>query len=284
MLRSPLVARVAVNLIWHHLFGRVIVPTVDNFGLLGLPPSHPELLDHLATQFVKEGWSQKRLIKSLILSRAYQMSSKPDPAAEVVDPNNVYWHRMPIKRLEGEAIRDSLLAVSGRLDRKPFGPSVAIHLTPFMQGRGRPGNSGPVDGDGRRSIYISVRRNFLSPMMLAFDTPSPFSTVGRRTISNVPAQALILMNDPLVIEQAKRWADRTLADSTQTPEQRIESLYLSAFTRRPTDREKLEAWSFLASYSGSPPDAKSDPNKAPREAWTDLCHVLFNVKEFIYVE
>jgi len=284
MLRSPLVARVAVNRIWHHLFGRGIVPTVDNFGLLGQPPSHPELLDHLATQFVKEGWSQKRLIKSLILSRAYQMSSKPDPAAEVVDPNNVYWHRMPIKRLEGEAIRDSLLAVSGRLDRKPFGPSVAIHLTPFMQGRGRPGNSGPVDGDGRRSIYISVRRNFLSPMMLAFDTPSPFSTVGRRTISNVPAQALILMNDPLVIEQAKRWADRTLADSTQTAEQRIESLYLSAFTRRPTDREKLEAWSFLASYSGSPPDAKSDPNNAPREAWTDLCHVLFNVKEFIYVE
>ena len=284
MLRSPLAARVAVNRVWHHLFGRGIVPTVDNFGVLGQPPSHPELLDHLAIQFVKEGWSQKKLIKSLILSRAYQMSSKPDPTAEAADPDNVFWHRMPIKRLEGEAIRDSLLAVSGRLDRKPFGPSVAIHLTPFMQGRGRPGNSGPVDGDGRRSIYISVRRNFLSPMMLAFDTPSPFSTVGRRTISNVPAQALILMNDPLVIEQAKRWADRTLADASLTPEQRIESMYLTAFTRRPTDREKLEAWSFLASYSGSPPDAKADPNKAPREAWTDLCHVLFNVKEFIYVE
>ncbi len=284
MLQSPLVARVAVNRVWHHLFGRGIVPTVDNFGVLGQPPSHPELLDHLATQFVKEGWSQKKLVKSLILSRAYQMSSKPDPAAEAADPNNVFWHRMPIKRLEGEVIRDSLLAVSGRLDRKPFGPSVAIHLTPFMQGRGRPGNSGPVDGDGRRSIYISVRRNFLSPMMLAFDTPSPFSTVGRRTISNVPAQALILMNDPLVIEQSKRWADRTLADSTQTAEQRIESMYLTAFARRPTDREKFEAWSFLSSYLGSPPDAKADPNKAPREAWTDLCHVLFNVKEFIYVE
>ena len=284
MLRSPLAARVAVNRVWHHLFGRGIVPTVDNFGVLGQPPSHPELLDHLATQFVKEGWSQKRLIKSLILSRTYQMSSKPDPTVESIDPNNVLWHRMPIKRLEGEAIRDSLLAVSGRLDRKPFGPSVAIHLTPFMQGRGRPGNSGSVDGDGRRSIYISVRRNFLSPMMLAFDTPSPFSTVGRRTISNVPAQALILMNDSLVIEQSKRWAERTLANSSQTPEQRIESMYLTAFARRPTDREKLEAWSFLVSYPGSPAEAKSDPNKAPREAWTDLCHVLFNVKEFIYVE
>ena len=212
------------------------------------------------------------------------MSSKPDPAAEVVDPNNVFWHRMPIKRMEGEVIRDSLLAVSGRLDRTPFGPSVAIHLTPFMQGRGRPGNSGPVDGDGRRSIYIALRRNFLSPMMLAFDTPSPFSTVGRRTISNVPAQALILMNDPLVIEQAKRWAERTLADSTQTAEQRIESMYLTAFTRRPTNPEVREALSFLTSHPGSPSDAKSDSNKVPREVWTDLCHVLFNVKEFIYVE
>ncbi len=283
MLRSPLAARVAVNRVWHHLFGRGIVPTVDNFGVLGQPPSHPELLDHLATQFVKEGWSQKKLIKSLILSRTYQMSSKPDPAAEAADPDNVFWHRMPIKRLEGEVIRDSLLAVSGRLDRKPFGPSLAIHLTPFMQGRGRPGNSGPVDGDGRRSIYISVRRNFLSPMMLAFDTPSPFSTVGRRTISNVPAQALILMNDPLVIEQSKRWADRTLADSSQTPEQRVESLYLTAFARRATDAEKSEALSFLASYPGRS-DATPDATKAPHEAWTDLCHVLFNVKEFIYVE
>lgn len=283
MLQSPLAARVAVNRVWHHLFGRGIVPTVDNFGLLGQPPSHPELLDHLATQFVKEGWSQKKLIKSLLLSRTYQMSSKPDPAAEATDPDNVLWHRMPIKRLEGEVIRDSLLAVSGRLDRKPFGPSVAIHLTPFMQGRGRPGNSGPVDGDGRRSIYISVRRNFLSPMMLAFDTPSPFSTVGRRTISNVPAQALILMNDPLVIEQSKRWADRTLADASQSPDQRIESLYLTAFARRPTDAEKSEALSFLVSYPGRS-DAPPDAARAPREAWTDLCHVLFNVKEFIYVE
>ncbi len=283
MLKSPLAARVAVNRVWHHLFGRGIVPTVDNFGVLGQPPSHPELLDHLATQFVKEGWSQKRLIKSLILSRTYQMSSKPDPAAEAADPDNVFWHRMPIKRLEGEVIRDSLLAVSGRLDRQPFGPSVAIHLTPFMQGRGRPGNSGPVDGDGRRSIYISVRRNFLSPMMLAFDTPSPFSTVGRRTISNVPAQALILMNDPLVIEQSKRWADRTLADASPTPEQRVESLYLTAFARRPTDAEKSEALSFLTSYPARS-DATPDATKAPREAWTDLCHVLFNVKEFIYVE
>ena len=282
MIQSPLAARVAVNRVWHHLFGRGIVPSVDNLGVLGQAPTHPELLDHLATQFVKDAWSTKRLIKSLLLSRTYQMSSHPTEPADTADPNNLLWHRMPIKRLEGEVIRDSLLAVSGRLDRTTFGPSVPIHLTPFMEGRGRPAG-GPLDGNGRRSIYIAVRRNFLSPMMLAFDTPSPFSTVGRRTNSNVPAQALILMNDPLVIDLAKRWADRLLADPSQSAEQRIDALYLTAFARKPTDAEQSEALGFLDSQSarfGIPePQRRTSP-----QAWADLCHVLFNLKEFVFVE
>lgn len=276
MIRSPLVPRVAVNRIWHHLFGRGIVPSVDNMGVLGLPPSHPELLDHLATQFVRDGWSVKSMIRSLVLSRTYQMSSHPTDA-DSIDPDNELWHRMPIRRLEGEAIRDSLLAVSGRLDRTTFGPSVPIHLTAFMQGRGRPGASGPLDGNGRRSIYISVRRNFLSPMMLAFDTPAPFSTVGRRTVSNVPAQALILMNDPFVIEQANRWAERILADSAQWLDQRVDRMYLTAFARPATASEKSEAISFLDAQGVNQPDNQ-------REAWKNLCHVLFNVKEFVFIE
>ncbi len=276
MLRSPLVSRVAVNRIWHHLFGRGIVPSVDNMGVLGLPPSHPELLDHLAVRFVNEGWSTKAMIRSLVLSQTYQMSSHPTEA-DAVDPDNELWHRMPIKRLEGEVIRDSLLAVSGRLDPTPFGPSVPIHLTAFMQGRGRPGNSGPLDGNGRRSIYISVRRNFLSPMMLAFDTPSPFSTVGRRTVSNVPAQALILMNDPFVIEQANRWSERLLADASQTNQQRLDQLYLTAFARRPSATESSEAITFLNSQGADRPENQ-------RAAWSNLCHVMFNLKEFVFVE
>ena len=275
MLRSPVVPRVAVNRIWHHLFGRGIVPTVDNLGVLGLPPSHPELLDFLASEFVAQGWSTKSLIRSLILSRAYQMSSHPTDT-DKADPDNELWHRMPIKRLEGEVIRDSLLAVSGRLDQTPFGPSVPIHLTEFMQGRGRPG-SGPLDGNGRRSIYISVRRNFLSPMMLAFDTPNPFSTVGRRTISNVPAQALILMNDPFVVEQANLWAARLLADGTLTTDQRLDRLYQLAFARHPSAAEAREARSFLASV-------EADPSETERSAWNNLCHVMFNVKEFVFIE
>lgn len=276
LLKTPLASRVAVNRIWHHLFGRGIVPSVDNFGVLGQPPSHPELLDYLANEFVRTGWSTKAMIRTLVLSQTYRMSSRLSEN-ESLDPDNRLWHRMPIKRLEGEAIRDSLLAVSGRLDRTPFGRSVPIHLTEFMQGRGRPKDSGPLDGNGRRSIYISVRRNFLSPMMLAFDTPNPFSTVGRRTVSNVPAQALILLNDPFVIEQASHWADRILAEPDKTTSQKIDQMYMTAFGRHPTNVEITEAVSFLQSNG-------NEQKETSREAWSNLCHVMFNLKEFIFVE
>ncbi|MFT5498676.1 MAG: hypothetical protein ACI9TH_004091, partial [Kiritimatiellia bacterium] len=205
---NPFISRVMVNRLWHHVMGRGIVPTTDDFGVLGQRPSHPELLDHLATRFVDGGWSVKGLLKEIMLSRTYQMSSKAEGPDENADPNNVYLHRMAVKRLEGEVIRDSILAVSGNLNPTLYGKSVNVYLTSFMTGRGRPGASGPLDGSGRRSVYVSVRRNFLSPMMMAYDTPSPFSSVGRRTVSNVPSQALILMNDPFVLDQAKKWAER----------------------------------------------------------------------------
>lgn len=279
---NPLTARVAVNRIWHHLFGRGLVPTVDNFGVLGEVPSHPELLDHLALQFMRDGWSQKKFIKQLMLSNAYQMASSVGGPADEVDPDNRLLHRMPIQRLEGEVIRDALLAVSGRLDRTPFGTSVPIHLTPFMEGRGRPGTSGPLDGAGRRSIYIAVRRNFLSPWMLTFDTPNPFSTVGRRTVSNVPAQALILMNDPLVLDQSKLWAQRMMSEPKSNAAQRIVRMYETAFSRPPTDAELQAALDFLDAQFvrlGLPPSAKD----TAVEPWSDLAHVLVNVKEFIFV-
>jgi hypothetical protein len=123
---------------------------------------------------------------------------------------------MPVRRLEAEAIRDNILAVAGTLNPKLYGPSVLPHLTPFMAGRGRPERSGPLDGDGRRSIYIGVRRNFLTPMFLAFDFPIPFATVGRRSVSTVPAQALTMMNNPFVVAQAAGWAKRALAEKDLT--------------------------------------------------------------------
>ena len=158
-----------------------------------------------------------------------------------------------------------------------LGPSIASYLSPFMDGRGRPEHSGPLDGDGRRSIYLSVRRNFLSPMFLAFDAPVPFSTMGRRNVSNVPAQALTLMNDPLVAHLARCWAVRILCGPQESDRDRITRLFETALGRPPADEEEGRCLAFLKSRPGSSPD-RLDP-----AAWADLCHVLFNVKEFIYI-
>ena len=281
---NPLLARVMVNRVWHHLFGHGIVRTTDDFGALGQPPTHPELLDWLAEWYRTDaGYSTKKLIRLLVTSNTYQMSSKPEDAlAEEKDPADLLWHRMPVRRLEGEAIRDAILAASGRLDTTMFGPPVPIHLTPFMDGRGRPGNSGPLDGAGRRSIYLEARRNFPAPMMRTFDTPVPFTTVGRRVLSNVPAQSLILMNDPFVVGQAELWAKRLLANETESAEQRITQMFEGAFSRTPTSDEMNEALGFLKAesqtYGKSGPAAVRD-----EKSWADLCHVMFNVKEFVFV-
>jgi hypothetical protein len=189
---------------------------------------------------------------------------------------------MPIRRLEGEAIRDAILVVSGALDPTLFGPPIPIHLTEFMDGRGRPGTSGPLDEAGRRSIYIEVRRNFVSPMMRAFDMPVPFTTVGRRTVSNVPAQSLILMNDPFVRAEAQRWAENVLRRAEPSPESRIQDLYETAFARPATADESQQALQFLRRQAAAYDSAETGQ---PHElaVWTDLCQVLFNVKEFIFL-
>lgn len=275
---NPFPARVMVNRIWQHLFGRGIVATVDNFGVLGTPPTHPELLDYLANRFREEGWSIKKLIREVMLTRAYQRSSVGSESAEQRDPENLLLHRANVRRLEGEAIRDALLAVTGSLDRKQFGPSIPIHLSPFMEGRGRPKESGPLDGAGRRSIYVEVRRNFLSPFMLAFDTPQPASAVGRRNTSNVPAQALSMMNDPFVVEQCRLWATHILAAKGETPQQRATRLYWAAFSRPPSPQEVNESTSFLEEQARSYGVGADD-----ERPWADLCHVLVNVKEFVFI-
>jgi len=275
---NPLFDRVFVNWVWAHLFGRGLVGSVDNFGVLGEPPTHPELLDWLASEFQAQGRSPKALLRTLLTSESWQMTSRhPDPSADEKDPDNLRLHRAHVRRLEGETIRDSVLAVSGRLDRTLGGPSVPIHLTPFMEGRGRPDRSGPIDGNGRRSLYIEVRRNFLSPFMLAFDQPVPATTVGRRTVSNVPAQALALMNDPFVTQEAHQWAEQALKQIPGSAEDRMRHLYAQAYARRPTPEELAAAQDFL--------DAElTQPSANGVTAWTDLCHALINAKEFYFVD
>jgi len=268
---NPLTARVLVNRLWHHHFGRGLVTSVDDFGAMGREPTHPDLLDYLATRFVASGWSIKAMHRLIVKSRAYRMSSQLTPEADRLDPSNELWHRRDLRRLEAESIRDAILAVSGRLDPTLYGPSVAPHLTPFMEGRGKPGKSGPLDGGGRRSLYLNVRRNFLTPMLLAFDYPTPSSTMGRRNVSNVPAQALTLMNDPFLVEQAGFWARRVRSDPKASPGESIETMYREAFGRPPDPDERAAALAFLGEQADAP------------RAWADLAHVLFNVKAFVAI-
>ena len=280
---NPFVARVVVNRVWHHLFGRGIVASVDNFGVLGEPPTHPELLDHLADRFVRDGWSLKRLIRTIVLTRSYRMSSRPESASDAADPGNLLWHRMAIRRLEAEPIRDAILAVSGRLDDRLGGPSVPVHLTAFMEGRGRPGSSGPLDGDGRRSLYLAIRRNFLTPMMLAFDAPIPFTAMGRRNVSNVPAQALILLNDPFVVEQSRplgRPRPRRARREPVRPRLRDVPRLLRPAPRRRRGRRLTRLPRIPGSRAWPPPDAW----KTDRRVWADLAHVLLNSKEFLFLD
>lgn len=275
---NPLATRAIVNRVWMHLLGRGIVPTPDDFGVLGQRPTHPELLDHLATYFLENGRSIKKLIKYIVLSQTYQMSGETSPHATETDPNNNLLHYIAPKRLEGEAIRDSLLAITGEIDLKMYGEPIPIHLTSFMDGRGRPGVNGPLDGAKRRSIYIAVRRNFLSPFMLTFDTPVPFSTMGRRNVSNVPAQALIMLNDPFVIERARAWAQKSLQISADSQEQRLQWMYQTAFARKASENELRIALNYVNSQATQ---RGIDANAI--EVWSDLAHALINLKEFIYL-
>jgi hypothetical protein len=210
------------------------------------------------------------------------MASQPaDPRAEALDPKNLLLHRMPLRRLEAESIRDAMLAVAGTLQPQLGGASVPAHLTEFIEGRGRPEN-GPLDGAGRRSIYIGLRRNFVPSMMLAFDMPIPFATVGQRSVSNVPAQSLILMNDPFVVAEAQAWSKRLIKEAT-AGETRVGSMYMEAFGRTPTAVEQDEALRFVA-VQEKLYRQRDEPPAAAEHAWADLCHVMFNLKEFIFIE
>ncbi len=275
---NPLTARVMVNRVWKHLFGTGLVATPDNFGMMGRKPSHPLLLDYLAGRFMESGWSIKSLIRLLVTSNAYRMSSRADPAAVGLDPDNRLLHHMPVRRLEAEAIRDAILSVSGSLQPTLFGPSLVPFISDYQDGRGKP-ESGPLDGEGRRSLYIQIRRNFLPPLFLAFDYPLPISTIGRRGISTVPSQALMLLNNEFVAQQAQLWGQR-IVQALPDESERIEAMFVRAFARMPEKGEIEEAFDFLATQRV---DYGIDPGKDDPRIWGDLGHVLMNSTEFIFV-
>ncbi|MEO2017553.1 MAG: DUF1553 domain-containing protein [Fuerstiella sp.] len=225
---NPLTRRVIVNRVWHHLFGRGIVSTPDNFGQLGDQPSHPELLDWLATRFVEDGWSLRKLIRRIVMSKTWQLSSETPRTSRNRDPDNRLLSRANVRRLEAEAIRDQLLTVSGQIEHRLAGAPVA-------------------GGSSRRSVYMRVRRNSLDPFLRAFDFPEPFSTVGRRDITNVPAQSLTMMNDPRIAAYATAWAGHLLRDTSLTSDdQRIDMMFMSAFGRPATGSGSARVTDYLA--------------------------------------
>jgi hypothetical protein len=224
---NPLTSRVAVNRLWHHLFGRGIVATTDNFGRLGEKPTHPRLLDYLARRFVDSGWSIKKMIRLLVTSETFRTGSRGSPrAAEVDAPNHLLSH-FRVRRLEAEAIRDALLAVTGQFDRTMYGPAVS-------------------GGSRRRSVYVRVKRNNLDPFLSTFDAPEPHTTRGRREATNVPAQSLTMLNDPFVIAQAGTWAGAILADtSLDSDRAKIQRMFVMAFGREPNAAEMRRSQEFL---------------------------------------
>ncbi|QDV27981.1 PSD1 and planctomycete cytochrome C domain-containing protein [Aureliella helgolandensis] len=264
----PLTARVMVNRVWHYLMGQGLVATPDNFGVLGGAPSHPHLLDHLTTEFVRHDWSVKWLVREIVLSRTYRLTSVPTAEQAVRDADGILLSHRRVRRLSAEAMRDAMLSAADSLDAQLAGPSVPVYLNDQMTGRGRPAQSGPLDGDNRRTVYIEVRRNFLNPFLVAFDFPLPSTTVGARNDSNVPAQALGLLNDPFGAEIARRVALRS--EGAATPEMRVQAMVRAVLGRDANSEESRQALQLV--------ELADD-----QTGWVDLAHVLLNSKEFLYV-
>lgn len=267
---NPLTARVYVNRVWQHVFGQALVASVDNFGLLGDQPTHPELLDHLASRFMSEHhWQLKPLLKELVTSRVFRLASTP---AQSGDPTNRWHTTARLRRLDGEAIRDTILSVSGQIDLTLDGPSVLVphqlNMALSDSGNNIP-ESGPVDGNRRRSLYLSARRNFPSEFLAVFDRPAPLSTFGKRDSSSSPAQALTLLNDPFVSSQAAHWGNR-VASEPGPAHKRIEAMYRTIFSRSPSATEQSLAQALVE-------------NAADPECWVDLAAVLLNSKEMIFI-
>lgn len=276
---NPLTARVMANRVWYWLLGEGLVATVDNFGTTGEKPSHPELLDHLAVNFMKQGWSVKRLIKQIMLSRTYQLSSVGDSTALTVDPQNRLLWRMNRRRLDAEAIRDTILFVSGELHRDVGGPNIAGAKAINANDAGA-GNIeyGYKFADTRRSVYTPAFRNVRLELFEAFDFADINQVMGRRNNSTVAPQALYLLNHPFVMEQARLAAARSLEAPDLTDEARIDRTYRTALGRLPTDNEKKLALGFLAAPAG-----EGDLKARQIEAWAQFYQVIFSTVDFRYL-
>jgi hypothetical protein len=292
---NPLAARVMVNRVWQYHFGQGIVRTSSDFGVQGDRPSHPELLDWLADEFVREGWSMKKLHRMILTSGTYRESCIGDDAARRADPDARLLSHFPRHRLEGEVIRDSALAVAGLLNLKAGGPSIFPELPPGTPTHGGWNVTADVSERNRRSIYIFVRRNLRYPMFEAFDMPDTHESCPRRYNTTTASQALTLLNDKLSLQWAQAFAGRVLAGAGNEREAQIDAAYRLAFGRHASGEESRLIGTFLDSQitvatensSAGAPLALPVPvpagmKAADAAAFVDLCHVLMNSDEFVY--
>jgi hypothetical protein len=288
---NPLTARVMVNRIWQHHFGRGIVATSDNFGTRGERPSHPALLDWLASRFVESGWSVKAMHRLMVLSSTYQQGGTLSAASRQADPDRKWRSSFPRRRLSAEEIRDAMLAVSGELDRSPGtnesgevlyekAEEIKVDFRPSLLATDDP----YYTRFKKRAVYLPVVRNMLPDVLALFDAADPNGVTAVRNDTTVPSQSLFLLNSPLVREQARCFAERLLAAGELTDDQRIERAHATAFGRPPTRRELSDSRDFLAAYSGAEA-AQARPKPDRRlSAWQSLCQSLMCSNEFLYVE
>ncbi len=278
---NPLTARVMANRVWFHLFGRGIVPTIDNFGALGEVPANQPLLDYLAVRFMNERWSVKRLIREVMLSRTYQLSSEHDGANYAVDPDNTLVWRMNRRRLEAEAIRDAILFVGGNLDLKRPEGSLTQSITGGEIGR-QARTAGVLQDVKFRSAYLPIVRGLVPEFLSLFDVADSELVVGQRDVTTVAPQALYLMNSPVVLEQAESLAKRVLESGADDDKSRANRLFEHTLSRPADSQELADVLAFVKSYGDSlPSDLK--PQERKMQAWTSVCHTLLASAEFRYV-
>jgi hypothetical protein len=288
---GALLARVIVNRTWQHHFGEGLVRTVDDFGVRGEPPTHPELLEYLAHDLVAGGWRLKRIHRAILTSAAYAQSDTFDAGRAKIDPENrLLWRRRP-QRLESEVLRDALLAVSGTLNDEPFGPAFKPPIpSEAMQARNTkspyPADAKDTPTTRRRTVYMFHKRVVQHPFMQAFDGPDAATSCGRRSVTTVAPQALALLNDTFVRDRAADFARRVLADRTTEPEGWIHRAFQLALARPPTEDERTSAVQFvnrqLERRTGR--DKSLTADEVRLRALTDFCQALFGLNEFIYVD
>ena len=280
----PLTARVMANRLWQHHFGVGIVPTPNDFGIQGESPTHRELLDWLAMELVENGWSLKHLHRLMVTSAAYRQSSRIDPAdpnvarAREADPQNqLLWHARR-RRLEGEAVRDAMLQIAGRLNPRAYGPSIRPILPEGISKNYAWRPDERAEDRCRRSIYVLAKRNLRYPLFEAFDLPDMHHSCPRRSVTTTAPQSLLLLNGELAWEEADCWAGK-LRQAAGDEAAIITLAYRDAFGRPPQSAEVEAAREFLRLQTGA-----SGSSPAEGEAWVDFCHALLNANEFLYVD